>query len=99
MLSSTSRLKQIVANYIFLDLKMTFSKSYFSFFAGEPNDSVVLCSESAVFELKEAETSNSLLLVKDMLQGNLCKELKNDLGGSPSEKGDGSTAENLDQGC
>ena len=59
---------------------MTFSKSYFSFFAGEPNDSVVLCSESAVFELKEAETSNSLLLVKDMLEGNICKELKNNAG-------------------
>ena len=36
-----------------------------------------MCSESAVFELKEAETSNSLLLVKDMLEGNICKELKN----------------------
>ena len=67
------------------------------FFAGEPNDSVVLCSESAVFELKEAETSNSLLLVKDMLQGNHCKELKNDIG-CPGKKGD-ATAEDLDQGC
>ena len=47
------------------------------FFSGEANDSVVLCSESAVFELKEAETSNSLLLVKDLLQGDQCKELKN----------------------
>lgn len=65
-------------------------------FRGEPNDSVVLCSESAVFELKEAETSNSLLLVKDMLQGNHCKELKNDLG-CPSEKGDVTTADDLEQ--
>lgn len=46
-------------------------------FRGEADDSVVLCSESAVFELKEAETSNSLLIVKDMLQGDQCKVLKN----------------------
>ena len=30
-----------------------------------------------MFELKEAETSNSLLLVKNLLQGDQCKELKN----------------------
>ena len=30
-----------------------------------------------MFELKEAETSNSLLVVKDLLQGDQCKELKN----------------------
>ena len=34
-----------------------------------------------MFELKEAETSNSLLLVKNLLQGDQCKELKNSSNG------------------
>ena len=36
-------------------------------FRGEANDSVVLCSDQKVYDVKEAETSNSLLLVQNLL--------------------------------
>ena len=41
-------------------------------FRGDSNDWVTLCSDKAVFDIKEAETSNSLLLVKDILQSQSC---------------------------
>lgn len=43
-------------------------------FRGEANDWVSLCSDKAVYDIKEAETSNSLLLVKDILQSGSCQE-------------------------
>lgn len=43
-------------------------------FRGESNDWVTLCSEKAVYDIKEAETSNSLLLVKDMLSSDSCNQ-------------------------
>ncbi len=44
-------------------------------FRGEPNDWVSFCSDTATYEIKEAETSNSLLLVKDIKSH---EELKNE---------------------
>ena len=41
-------------------------------FRGEANDSVVLCSDSKVYDVKEAETSNSLLLVQNLLKPQEC---------------------------
>lgn len=33
---------------------------------GDPNDSAVICTDTTTYELKDAETSNSLLLMRDM---------------------------------
>ena len=41
-------------------------------FRGESDDSVVLCSNNEVFDVKEAETSNSLLIVKNLLENESC---------------------------
>ena len=41
-------------------------------FRGEANDSVVLCSDQKVYDVKEAETSNSLLLVQNLLKPQEC---------------------------
>jgi sister chromatid cohesion protein DCC1 len=35
---------------------------------------LVLCSKKATFDIKEAETSNSLLLIKDVMESDQCKE-------------------------
>ena len=43
-------------------------------FRGEANDSVVLCSSKAVYDIKEAETSNSLLLVQNLLKPEDCTD-------------------------
>ena len=42
-------------------------------FRGESDDSVVLCSNNEVFDVKEAETSNSLLIVKNLLTNEKCQ--------------------------
>ena len=44
-------------------------------FRGEKDDSVVLCSNKAVYDIKEAETSNSLLLVQDLLKPEACTDV------------------------
>ena len=41
-------------------------------FRGESDDSVVLCSNNEVFDVKEAETSNSLLIVKNLMDNESC---------------------------
>ncbi|XP_059055968.1 sister chromatid cohesion protein DCC1 isoform X2 [Achroia grisella] len=38
-------------------------------FKGNPDDNVVLCTSNKTYDVKEAETSNSLLLVPDLLFG------------------------------
>ena len=43
-------------------------------FRGESDDSVVLCSNNEVFDVKEAETSNSLLIVKNLLTNEKCQD-------------------------
>merc|ERR1719215_5202 len=48
-------------------------------FRGEPNDWVSLCSKENVYDIKDAETSNSLLLVKDLCQSDGCKDYDEDL--------------------
>jgi hypothetical protein len=35
-------------------------------FRGEPNDSAVLCTDEATYEVKDAETSNSLLILEEL---------------------------------
>jgi len=35
-------------------------------FRGEPNDSAVLCTEDATYEVKDTETSNSLLVLEEL---------------------------------
>ena len=47
-------------------------------FRGDANDWVMLASPTAVYDIKEAETSNSLLLVKDILDNDHCKEELNE---------------------
>ena len=42
-------------------------------FRGESDDSVVLCSNNEVFDVKEAETSNSILIVKNLLTNEKCQ--------------------------
>lgn len=39
----------------------------FLMFVGDPDESVVLCTSDKTYDVKEAETSNSLLLVPDLL--------------------------------
>ncbi|XP_015929770.2 sister chromatid cohesion protein DCC1 [Parasteatoda tepidariorum] len=39
---------------------------------GEPDESAVLCTKSRTYELREAETSNSLLLVPNLLMPDQC---------------------------
>ena len=43
-------------------------------FRGESDDSVVLCSNNEVFDVKEAETSNSILIVKNLLTNEKCQD-------------------------
>ncbi|GFW80166.1 sister chromatid cohesion protein DCC1 [Trichonephila clavipes] len=40
---------------------------------GDPEDSAVICNKTTTFELKEAETSNSLLLMPEMFWPDQCK--------------------------
>ena len=47
-------------------------------FRGDTDDSVVLCSDNEVFDVKEAETSNSLLIVKNLLDNDKCQEIADD---------------------
>ena len=47
-------------------------------FRGDTDDSVVLCSNNEVFDVKEAETSNSLLIVKNLLDNDKCQEIADD---------------------
>ena len=42
-------------------------------FRGDADDSVVLCSNNEIFDVKEAETSNSLLIVKNLLTNEKCQ--------------------------
>ena len=44
------------------------------FVKGGDNPTVVICSNSATFEMKEAETSNSLLLMPDLKDGAVIQE-------------------------
>lgn len=47
-------------------------------FRGDPNDSVILCSKNGVFDIKEAETSNSILLVQGLRKADQCQEVINE---------------------
>ena len=49
-----------------------FSAGHFVF-RGDADDSVVLCSNNKIFDVKEAETSNSLLIVKNLLTNEKCQ--------------------------
>lgn len=40
---------------------------------GDPSDSAVLCSDSQTFDLREAETSNSVLLLENLKYPEQCK--------------------------
>ncbi|KAK9511157.1 hypothetical protein O3M35_005770 [Rhynocoris fuscipes] len=59
-----------VENYKFLELDPdvhgSLNEGCRVMFKGEPNDSVVLCTKDKTYEVKEAETSNSLLLIPGM---------------------------------
>lgn len=39
----------------------------FFFLLGDPEENVVLCTSSKTYDVKEAETSNSLMLVPDLM--------------------------------
>ena len=49
-----------------------FSAGHFVF-RGDADDSVVLCSNNEIFDVKEAEPSNSLLIVKNLLTNEKCQ--------------------------
>ncbi|CAL8102233.1 unnamed protein product [Orchesella dallaii] len=57
-------------------------------FRGDENDAAVLCTDKETYEIKEAETTNSLLLFKDLRM----PDVKSPTGSTSSSKSPGSSA-------
>ncbi|ODN04174.1 Sister chromatid cohesion protein DCC1 [Orchesella cincta] len=76
--------------YIQLDKDMlqTIEVGQVLVFRGDEHDAAVLCTDSETFEIKEAETTNSLLVFKDLQM----PDVKSPTGSTGSSKSPGSSA-------